>query len=181
MRACTVNAEGGGRFVGKKKIGVRCQRHGDHDALTHAARKFVWVGTSSLFGIAYPDLLHHLDGPALGLFTVNFLVNEDGFGHLIDDSQVWVKATHGILKDHGYPFSPNGPEQGRRQPDQLLPVEGYRAPFDFGRGLGQKAKHGVAGDGLAGTGFPDDPHDFLLSMEKLTPSTARVVPARVWK
>ena len=156
------NVERGGRFVGKKKIGVRCQRHGDHDALAHAARKFVWVGASSLFGIAYPDLLHHLDGPALGLFTGNFLVNEDGFGHLIDDSQVGVKATHGILKDHGYAFPPDGPEQGRRQPDQLLPVEGHRAAFDLGRRLGQKAKHGVAGDGLAGTGFPHDPNDFLF-------------------
>ena len=36
------------------------------------------------------------------------------------------------------------------------------SPFDLGRRLGQKAKHGVTGDGLAGTGFPHDSNDFLF-------------------
>ena len=77
------HVERGGRFVGEKKIGVRYQRHGDHDPLPHASGKFVRVGMSSLFGVSYPDLFHHLDGSALGLFLRDILMDEDGFGHLI--------------------------------------------------------------------------------------------------
>ena len=104
------HVQGGGWFVGEKNVRVGDQGHRDHGALAHAAGKLMRVGTGSFFGVADTHFLHHLDGPLLGFLLCNIFMDENGLGHLIEDGQVGVEATHGVLEDHGNSFSAYGPE-----------------------------------------------------------------------
>ena len=51
-----------GRLVGDEHLGIARQRHGDHDALAHAARELVRIGVRAPLGLGNVDALQHLDG-----------------------------------------------------------------------------------------------------------------------
>ena len=131
------DVEGGGGFVGKEKVGVGHEGHGNHGPLAHATGKFMREGTGPLLGVPDSHLLHHGEGSFLGLFPGSVLMGQNGLGHLVENPQVGVETAHGVLKDHGDPFSSDGSEQGRGKVEQLLPVEDDGTAFDFGRWLGQ--------------------------------------------
>ena len=55
------HVERGGRLVGDQELRIARQRHGDHDALPHAARELVRVLLDPALGVGDVDELEHLD------------------------------------------------------------------------------------------------------------------------
>ena len=65
------------RLVGDQHLGIARQRHGDHDALAHAARQLVRIGVRALLRLGDVDAAQHLDGLVHGLALRQALVQRD--------------------------------------------------------------------------------------------------------
>src|SRR5688572_14211217 len=50
------------RLIGDEEIGLGQERHGDADALTHAARELMWIMVEALLRIGHAHLLQELYG-----------------------------------------------------------------------------------------------------------------------
>ena len=108
------DVEGGGGFVGDEDLGARDERHGNHDALAHAAGEFVRVLVDAVFGIADADGFERGDGALAGFAAACLFVNEERFDELFADAEVGVERGHRILKNHADAFAANGAELSRR-------------------------------------------------------------------
>ena len=61
------HVERGGRLIGDQQVRLAQQRHGDHDALAHAAGELVRILVEALGRAGDTDLLEHVDGALPGL------------------------------------------------------------------------------------------------------------------
>ena len=61
------HVEGGRGLIGEQQAGLARERHGDHDALSHAAGELVRVGLDAAVGVGDADGLHGLDGDVVRL------------------------------------------------------------------------------------------------------------------
>ena len=77
----------GGSFVGNQYFRLGGNGHGNHDALTHTARKMLRILVIAAFRIRNADLAHDFQGALLGGVLVQFQVEHDGFLNLVADGQ----------------------------------------------------------------------------------------------
>ena len=68
------HVECGGGFIGDEDFGVAGERHGDHDALSHAAGHLVRVIVDAGFGRGDADLIEEIDGGGAGIGLVKILM-----------------------------------------------------------------------------------------------------------
>ena len=94
------HVQGRGRLVGDEDARLAHQRHGDHDALAHAARQLVRVGVDDRLGAGHPHALEDLDGAGQRLLLRHLLVHAQRLAHLQPDLHGWVQAGERVLEDH---------------------------------------------------------------------------------
>ena len=154
--------ERGRRLVGDQQIRFGDQRHGDHDALAHAAGKFVRITFDPAGGVLDADLLKHLKRHFPGAAAVDPGVNEQRLDELVLDAQIGIQRSHRVLENHRDAFAPDFLKFPCRAADQVNSVEYRPTAFDPGGGLRNQAEQGIAGHRLAGAGFADDAQRFTF-------------------
>ena len=66
-----------------RSLGLHDERHGDHDALPHAARELVGIFLHPPLGVGDVHELEHLDRLVHRVATAEALVEADGLGDLL--------------------------------------------------------------------------------------------------
>ena len=96
------HVEGRGGLVGDDDLGVAGERHGDHDALAHAAGELVREHLGDALGVRDADHLDRLDGALadLGLGLALAVMQGDDLVDLVADAEDRVERRHGLLEDH---------------------------------------------------------------------------------
>ena len=147
-----------GGLVGDQDIGLARERHGDHDALAHAAGVLVRVLLHALLGVVDADEAQHLDRtvPCLPLVAVG--VERDGLDELVPDGVGGVQRGHRVLEDDRDLVAAHIAHDLLARTHELLPVELDGTGDDLTCG-GEDLHDGVGGDGLAGTGLAHDAED----------------------
>src|SRR5688500_10337605 len=94
------HVESGGRLVGDQEVGIARQRHGDHDALPHAARQLVRILLHAPLGVRDVHQLQHVDRLVHRVAAAEALVEPDGLGDLLAHREHRVQRRHRFLEDH---------------------------------------------------------------------------------
>ena len=97
------------RLVGDEQVRRIDERHGDHHALTHAARQLVRIRVDAAFSRRDADALEHVDNFALGLLGVHLAVRAHRLDDLVANPVERVQARHRVLEDHGQLVAPQSP------------------------------------------------------------------------
>ena len=90
-----------GGFVGNQHARLADHGHGNHHALTHAARELVRVLVQALAGGRHFNLLQRAQRLRTGCSGVQAQVQAHRLGDLLAHRQHRVQAGHGFLKNHG--------------------------------------------------------------------------------
>jgi len=148
------NVKRGGRLVGDQHVGTADHGHGDHDALSHAARKLVWksIGPGPGIGDAHPD--HHGDSGLRGLPAGHRGMNAQHLGNLVADGEHGVQCRHRLLEDHGDAPTAHGIPL-RLVKRQEVPSVKADGAAGYAPGRRHQAKQGGGGEGLAAAAFSD--------------------------
>ena len=151
------DVEGGGGLVRDQERRIHRQRHGDRDALAHAAGESVRVVVDALLGIGDPDLAQHGDG-AVPLRLAGRRVAILDVDHLGLDRHHGVQGGHGVLEDHGDPRPADVAQSRVRQPQDVRPLEANRAGADPGV-AGEQPQDRGGQRGLPAAAFADHADD----------------------
>ena len=147
--------ERGGRFVGNKDVGLTGQRHGDHDALLHAAAQLMRVIVHALGRIDDADRIepaHHLGIDIGDIGTVQ----THGLGNLAAHGVNRIERRARILENVGDLAAAQFAQLRRVHGEDILSVEKNFAAFDVGRRNRQQSREGERGDTFAAAAFADD-------------------------
>ena len=90
-----------GRLVSDQQCRVAGQRHGDHHALAHAARKLEGVAVYGLCRVGYFNLPQQLDATRARFGFGHVAMQSQDFGDLVAHGVHRRQRRHGLLKDHG--------------------------------------------------------------------------------
>jgi len=152
------HVERGGGLVRDEEIRLAEQRHGDRDALAHAAGELMGKIVDPPLGIgnADPRQKAHRAGPLLLAREIG--VAELHIDHLRADRQHWIERAHGVLEHHGDAPAPERPHGLVRECQNIDAVEADRAGDDAGRGR-QQAQHREAQGRFPGAALADQPDD----------------------
>ena len=147
-----------GRFIRDQQFRLGDHRHGDHGALTHAARHLERVAAPSPFGIGKADLIEHFQHPALRFAMAHAAVDAKCFRDLRTEPVQGRKRAHGFLKDHRDAVPPHlshAPVRQRQQIDRrgAVPCGEADGTAVDRRCLGQQPQHAPAGQRLARSAF----------------------------
>ena len=93
------------RLVRNQKRRFAAKRHGDHDALAHAAGKGMRIFFHDAVGIGHPDPPKDLLRPFFRLFFGKMKMPPDALRNLVPDRKYRIQGSQGILKDHGQAVS----------------------------------------------------------------------------
>ena len=145
-----------GRLVGDDHVGVVAQRHGDADALAHAAGKLVWVTAEDPLRVGDPHLRQQRQGMLPRFLRGDPLVRLDGFEHLRAHGQQRVQGRERVLKDIGDPVTADLAQAMVRQAHKILAAEVDRSALDHARGRGDQPQDRQRRDGLTRAAFADD-------------------------
>jgi hypothetical protein len=149
------------RLVGDQQARVAGDRHGDHDALVHAARELVRKGGEPAFGRRDADLLEQLDGAPAVLGPAAAQVHLERLGDLKAHGEAGVERGHGLLEDHRHVLAGDPPAFGRAEAEQVAAVEGQALGRHLG-GPGQETHERQHGDALARSRLADDADQLAL-------------------
>ena len=94
------DVERGGRFVGDNQLRLEHERHGNHDALSHATGELMGIGTHPLGRVANAHLAQPLLGHLMGRAVADAVVQLDCFDQLSSDTVEWREGRHRFLEDH---------------------------------------------------------------------------------
>ncbi len=143
-------------FVRDENGGAQGNGHGDHHALTHAARELVGILLQPLLRLGKPDSLHRFERAGPCLRERKRFMGADCFDQLAPDAHNRVECGHRFLEDHGDACATHRLHRLFRKRRQLRFAEADGAPrYPHGRGR-QEPHAGERGDGLAGAAFPRD-------------------------
>ena len=146
------HVQGRGGLVGDQQLRVAGQRHGDHDALAHAARQSGAGSRRCAFRVqGCPPC-------AAGRWRVRAPPSCRRFSCVRMASTIWLPRSRytglsdviGLLEDHGHVVAAQLPVVLFGKPHQVLAFELHLARGHVSR-LAQKAHDGQAGHRLAGT------------------------------
>jgi hypothetical protein len=101
------------RLVGDQQPRLARQRHRDHHALAHPARKLVRVAVEHLRRLRDADLLEHAQRLPPGRREILALVQPDRFGDLLADREHRIERCHRLLEDHRDLCAANGAHRCR--------------------------------------------------------------------
>ena len=150
------HVERGRRLVGDQDLGVEGERHGDHDALSHAAGELVRVAVDSLGCARDPDLPERFERAAPRDSLRDVLVSLDRLDDLPPHLVERMERRQRILEDHRDALSADVPQLVRRKGQKVEPVE-ENAPFDGRIRKPRETHDGQGRDALARPGLTDDP------------------------
>ncbi len=154
------DVERGGRLVGDQHVRLQRQRHGDHDALAHAAGKLVRILPEPAFGLGNAHRLQRLDGVLPGLAARKIGVRFDRLDQLAPDRQHRVERGHRLLEDHGDAVAADRLHCPFVEAGKVLAAEPDAAGGDAGGRLRQQPHDGKRGHRLARAGFAGDAQRF---------------------
>ena len=149
------HVQGRGRLVGDEDARLAHQRHGDHDALAHAARQLVRVGVDDRLGAGHPHALEDLDGAGQGLLLRHLLVHAQRLAHLQPDLHGRVQAGERVLEDHADLRAAQFAHRRGGHLCEVLALQEHR-PRGHAPALGEQAHQGQGRHGLAGAGLAHD-------------------------
>ena len=118
------HVERGRRLVRDQEIRLAEQRHGDQDALAHAARQLMRIGGQPARRIGDANLSQHVD-PARQQLAAAHVRKPGALGidELGPDRKDRVQGRHRVLEHHGEPASAQRRALGYRQGQQIDAVQ----------------------------------------------------------
>ena len=149
------HVQGRRRLVRDEDARLAHEGHGDHDALTHAARELVRVVIDDDLGTRHADALEDLDGACERFSLRELLVHAQRLAHLKTDLHSRVQGGQRILEDHADLGAAQLALLLEGQLGEVLAVEDDRAGGDLAA-LGEQAHEGQGRHGLAGAGLAHD-------------------------
>ena len=134
--------------------GSQRQRHGDHDALAHAARQVVRIVVDALRRRGDPHQLEHFDRARLGGLRRHRGVGQDRLDDLLADGVDRVERGHRLLEDHRHLAAAQLAALVGRQRQHVAVAEHHRLGLDLARRARHQAhdrerRHALAAAGLA--------------------------------
>jgi hypothetical protein len=90
----------GGRFVRDQQPGIAGQRHRDHDALAHPARKLVRIVVDAPLRRGDVHAPQQFDRALTRQPPRSAAVAQDGFDNLIADGEARIERGHRLLENH---------------------------------------------------------------------------------
>ena len=147
-----------GGLVADEQLRLAGERHGDHDALAHAARQLVRVALEDLLGRGDAHELDHLEGARVGVGLAHLgVVHEDALADLVAGAHDRVERGHGLLEDHADLVAAVGAHLVARELGEVCARQLDRAVGDLGGRRRQKAhdrqgRHRLAAAALAHDG-----------------------------
>ena len=149
------HVERGARLVGDEQRGLVGERHRDHHALVHPARKLEGVGVEDPVRVVDGDFREHLRRPLPGcLLGDPRLGAPEHFVELGADAVDGIERRGGVLKHHGHLRAPQPAAFPRRQPVEVAPFEDHAAGDACRAQQLQEPQHDTRGHRLAGAGSP---------------------------
>ena len=127
------DVERGGRLIGNDQCRFTAQRHGNHDALPHAAAEVMRILLEAVPGLGNS---YHLQvvGRLFGRFgAADGKVLHHGFGQLQANAEDGIERGHGFLKHHRDLASPHGTHVLAAQSPQIVSPEANRSRNDASR------------------------------------------------
>ena len=137
------------RLVGDEEARAAGQRHGDHDALEHAARQLVRIVAIAARGRRDAHPVHQSDRLAPRLRAPEPAVPHDRLGDLVARLEDRVEARHRLLEDHRDLVAAHLLHLAFRQREEVAPAHDD-LPSHPRRAVRQEAHHGHRGHALAG-------------------------------
>ncbi len=145
------------RLVGDQELRTAGKRHGDHDALAHAAGEAVRVFVETRSGRRDADLFEQANGLGLRFGLAHRPMAEQRFGNLVADGEQRVQAGHRLLEDHRDFVAAHAAHVAFRQIEDVAAAE-HDSPFGSAHVLLQQAHDRQGRHALARAGFTDDRH-----------------------
>ena len=170
-----------GRLVGDQHVGLAQQRHGDHDALAHAAAELMRIGGQPRRGIGDADARQHRRGalaqlPAAEIgMAVALRVDQ-----LRAEREHRIERRHRVLEDHRDAGAAQPPHVVGRQRQQVLAVE-RDAARDAEVFAGSRPSSARASVDLPLPLSPTMPTTRRLPIDRLTSRSAWTAPFAVAK
>ncbi|MNC49773.1 hypothetical protein D3C75_989740 [compost metagenome] len=94
-----------GWFIGNENRWVARQRHRNHHALTHAARKLKRIIAETLGACRNSDSIHKAQNFGACLGVIQSAMKAQGFRNLFPNAHDRVERSHRLLKNHGNPIT----------------------------------------------------------------------------
>jgi len=164
-------------LVRDQQARIARQRHRDHHALAHPARKLEGIGVVTMGGVDDAHLVEHLDRLfARGQPGCLRMAHQHVFD-LTADGANRIECGARILENHRDLASAQIAQGGLRRTGQRHAVETGRATGGRAGGI-EQAEHGIGGDRFAGAALADHTEDFtFLDRERnLVKGTDDAVP-----
>ena len=118
-------------FVSHHDIGTTSQRHGDHDTLLLAPRKFVRKRIKTLLRLVQADAGEPLQRPLPGLFLADTLMQSNRFNNLLTHRHHGIKTRGRLLKNHRDAIASYGLHLVLGEFQQIRSVEAHLAAIDI--------------------------------------------------
>ena len=152
----------GRRLVGEEEPGIAGERHGDHDALAHAAGELVRVVLDARGGGRNADHLQQLDGALRGGAPVHVHVELERLGDLAADGEHGIEGGHRLLEDHGDAVAADVADLVLVDLEEVFALEPDFAVDDAAGRRRDEAQEGEGGDALAAAALADEADGLAL-------------------
>jgi hypothetical protein len=148
------DVERGRRLVGDQERRFATQRHGDHDALAHAARHVVRIVVDALRRRGDPHQFEHFDRARFGGARRHLGMGQDRLDDLLADGVDRIERGHRLLEDHRHLAAAQLAPLVGRQRQHVAISEQHRLGLDLARRArhqthDRQRRHALAAAGLA--------------------------------